>query len=70
MSHRRYDARRRSPCWTYLAAPSPFLVTDIESSTALWERARQAMAAAIERHLRFCRADDRGPWRCAVQDRG
>ncbi len=28
-----------------------FLFTDIEGSTALWERDRQAMAAAVERHL-------------------
>src|SRR5687767_5590302 len=28
-----------------------FLCTDIEGSTALWERDRQAMAIAVERHL-------------------
>jgi predicted ATPase/class 3 adenylate cyclase len=28
-----------------------FLFTDIEGSTALWERDRQAMAAAVERHF-------------------
>ena len=28
-----------------------FLFTDIEGSTALWERDRAAMAAAVERHL-------------------
>src|SRR5215212_10803209 len=28
-----------------------FLFTDIEGSTALWERDRQAMAAAVERHI-------------------
>ena len=28
-----------------------FLFTDIEGSTALWERDRHAMAAAVERHL-------------------
>src|SRR5688572_26312316 len=28
-----------------------FLFTDIEGSTALWERDRQAMAAAVQRHL-------------------
>jgi class 3 adenylate cyclase len=28
-----------------------FLFTDIEGSTALWERDRTAMAAAVERHL-------------------
>jgi class 3 adenylate cyclase len=28
-----------------------FLFTDIEGSTALWERNRAAMAAAVERHL-------------------
>jgi class 3 adenylate cyclase len=28
-----------------------FLFTDIEGSTALWERDRQAMAQAVERHL-------------------
>ena len=34
------------PCGTVT-----FLFTDIEGSTALWERDRQAMAAAVERHL-------------------
>src|SRR5215213_5886830 len=28
-----------------------FLFTDIEGSTALWERDRVAMAAAVQRHL-------------------
>ena len=28
-----------------------FLFTDIEGSTALWERVRTAIAAAVERHL-------------------
>ena len=28
-----------------------FLFTDIEGSTALWERDRQAMSAAVERHF-------------------
>ena len=28
-----------------------FLFTDIEGSTALWERDRAAMAAAVARHL-------------------
>jgi class 3 adenylate cyclase len=28
-----------------------FLFTDIEGSTQLWERDRQTMAAAVERHL-------------------
>jgi predicted ATPase/class 3 adenylate cyclase len=28
-----------------------FLFTDIEGSTALWERERQAMAAAVDRHI-------------------
>jgi class 3 adenylate cyclase len=28
-----------------------FLFTDIEGSTALWERDRQAMAEAVERHI-------------------
>jgi class 3 adenylate cyclase len=28
-----------------------FLFTDIESSTALWERDREAMQAAVDRHL-------------------
>jgi predicted ATPase/class 3 adenylate cyclase len=32
-----------------------FLFTDIEGSTALWERDRQAMAAAVERHLALLR---------------
>jgi class 3 adenylate cyclase len=46
-----------------------FLFTDIEGSTALWERDRQAMAAAVERHLALLRFDRR-QWRSAVQDRG
>jgi predicted ATPase/class 3 adenylate cyclase len=33
-----------------------FLFTDIEGSTALWERDRQAMADAVERHLVLLRA--------------
>ncbi len=33
-----------------------FLFTDIEGSTALWERDRQAMAAAVDRHLALLRA--------------
>src|SRR4051794_39794165 len=33
-----------------------FLFTDIEGSTALWERDRNAMAAAVERHLALLRA--------------
>jgi hypothetical protein len=33
-----------------------FLFTDIEGSTALWERDRTAMAAAVERHLHLLRA--------------
>ena len=28
-----------------------FLFTDIEGSTALWERDRGTMAAAVERHI-------------------
>ena len=32
-----------------------FLFTDIEGSTALWERDRAAMAAAVERHLTLLR---------------
>jgi predicted ATPase/class 3 adenylate cyclase len=32
-----------------------FLFTDIEGSTALWERDRQAMATAVERHLALLR---------------
>jgi predicted ATPase/class 3 adenylate cyclase len=32
-----------------------FLFTDIEGSTALWERDRQAMAAAVERHVALLR---------------
>ena len=28
-----------------------FLFTDIEGSTALWERNRHAMAASVERHF-------------------
>jgi class 3 adenylate cyclase len=33
-----------------------FLFTDIEGSTALWERDRVAMAAAVQRHLALLRA--------------
>ena len=33
-----------------------FLFTDIEGSTALWERDRQAMATVVERHLTLLRA--------------
>src|SRR5829696_6980221 len=33
-----------------------FLFTDIEGSTALWERDSQAMAAAVERHLAILEA--------------
>src|SRR5262245_2086349 len=33
-----------------------FLFTDIEGSTALWERDRQAMAAAVDRHLALMRS--------------
>jgi class 3 adenylate cyclase len=32
-----------------------FLFTDIAGSTALWERDRTAMAAAVERHLTLLR---------------
>jgi len=32
-----------------------FLFTDIEGSTALWERDRQAMRVAVERHLSILR---------------
>ena len=39
------------PCGTVT-----FLFTDIEGSTALWERDRAAMAAAVERHLALLRA--------------
>ena len=45
-----------------------FLFTDIEGSTALWERDRAAMATAVERHLALCGLH-RGPqWR-PLQDR-
>ena len=33
-----------------------FLFTDIEGSTALWERDRVAMASAVARHLSLLRA--------------
>src|SRR5690242_5134140 len=33
-----------------------FLFTDIEGSTALWERDRQAMGRAVERHFHLVRA--------------
>jgi class 3 adenylate cyclase len=33
-----------------------FLFTDIEGSTALWERDREGMATAVERHLLLLRA--------------
>src|SRR5215212_1621881 len=32
-----------------------FLFTDVEGSTALWERDRGAMASAVERHLALLR---------------
>src|SRR5215213_3779674 len=32
-----------------------FLFTDVEGSTALWERDRQAMATAVDRHLELLR---------------
>jgi class 3 adenylate cyclase len=37
-----------------------FLFTDVEGSAALWERDRQAMAAAVERHLALL--DARSRW--------
>ena len=46
-----------------------FLFTDIEGSTALWERDRQAMAAAVERHLALLDAAIHGSWRRPLQDR-
>ena len=33
-----------------------FLFTDIEGSTALWERHRHAMASAVARHLALLEA--------------
>jgi class 3 adenylate cyclase len=33
-----------------------FLFTDIEGSTAIWERDQVAMASAVERHLALLRA--------------
>jgi class 3 adenylate cyclase len=33
-----------------------FHITDIEGSTALWERDRAAMAAAVQRHLALLQA--------------
>jgi class 3 adenylate cyclase len=39
------------PCGTVT-----FLFTDIEGSTALWERDRAVMAAVVERHLALLRA--------------
>ena len=45
-----------------------FLFTDIEGSTALWERDRQAMATAVERHLALLRRAIAGAWRRPVQD--
>ena len=46
-----------------------FLFTDIEGSTALWERDRQAMANAVERHIALLDARYPGPWRRPLQDR-
>src|SRR5947209_8755786 len=37
-------------------APSTFLFTDLESSTALWEHQREAMAVALARHDEILRA--------------
>jgi class 3 adenylate cyclase len=39
----------------YPSGTVTFLFTDIEGSTALWEGDRQAMAAAVERHLTLLR---------------
>ena len=39
----------------YPSGTVAFLFTDIEGSTALWERARPAMSAAVERHLALLR---------------
>ena len=36
-----------------------FLFTDIEGSTALWERDRAAMAAAVDRHVVLLRRRSR-----------
>ena len=44
------------PCGTVT-----FLFTDIEGSTALWERDRAAMATAVERHLALLRRGHRRP---------
>ena len=46
-----------------------FLFTDIEGSTRLWETAREAMRAALERHDAIVRGGDRGARRLRVLDR-
>ena len=46
-----------------------FLFTDIEGSTALWERDQAAMATAVARHLDAPACGHRGPRRRALQDR-
>src|SRR5215207_3762288 len=47
--HPRHLRRRTMP--DLPAGTVTFLFTDIEGSTALWERDRQAIATAVERHL-------------------
>ena len=55
MSCRRYDARRKSPWRTYHAAPSPSS-SPTSQAAPRWERDRQAMAQAVERHLALLNA--------------
>ena len=47
-----------------------FLFTDIEGSTALWERDRAAMATAVERHLDLLRGGCGPQWRRLQGRRG
>ena len=46
-----------------------FLFTDIEGSTALWERDRAGDGDRRRAPPRAAACGDRGPWRRAVQDR-
>ena len=60
-AHVRQSARTTTSAHTetdHARSPSgtvTFLFTDIEGSTALWERDRRAMQAAVDRHLALLR---------------
>ena len=44
-----------------------FLFTDIEGSTALWERDRRAMAEAVVRHLALLRQAMKATTACSTR---